>query len=212
MQLFPSWSDTLFRIAITVAIVGVLGTIGVLMLWVRAPEVTRVGEALDQPLAFDHRHHVRDDAIDCLYCHTTATRSRYAGVPATSLCMNCHAQVWRNAERLAPLRESYFSGRPIHWQRVHQLPGFAYFDHQAHTTHGVPCVRCHGRVDRMAVVYPTEPLTMEWCLGCHRDPVKGLVPEERLTDMEFVPPLEESTRVARALDVAPPLNCSACHR
>jgi hypothetical protein len=212
--LFPPWSDTLFRIGLAIVAITVLGVPTFLMAWVRTPNVTARGEPVDQPIMFDHRHHVRDDGIDCLYCHYDATRSAYAGVPPTSLCMNCHNQVWPESERLAPVRRSYFSGQPIAWKRVHQLPDFVYFNHSAHVSHGVGCVSCHGRVDKMAQVYPVAPLTMHWCLDCHRSPERSLRPLDRITDMAWAPasPVETGWQIKRELSVDPPVSCTGCHR
>jgi hypothetical protein len=151
---------------------------------------------VQQPVPFDHRHHVRDDGIDCLYCHYEAPRSKFAGVPPTSVCMGCHGQVWQESDRLAPLRASWFDGEPLHWRHVHRLPDFVYFDRSAHVGHGVGCVECHGRVDQMAAVYAVAPLTMQWCLDCHRDPDPHLRPESEITGMGR-PPEETATRSRR---------------
>ncbi len=213
--LFPPWSDTLFRICLSVAAAAIVAIPTLLILSARTPYVTHQYNPVDQPIAFDHRHHVRDDGIDCLYCHYEATRSKYAGVPPTSVCMNCHSQVWPNAERLAPVRASWFDDRPLRWNRVDQLPGFVYFDHSAHVSHGVGCVECHGRVDLMGQVYAVMPLTMAWCLDCHRDPDPHLRPQSAITDMEWVPsrPLREvGAEVRRESSVDPPVTCSGCHR
>ncbi len=213
--LFPPWSDTLFRLCLVLAALGVASIPVSAMLWVRTPYVTGVGHPVDQPIAFDHRHHVRDEGIDCLYCHYDATRSKAAGVPPTSVCMNCHSQVWPQAERLAPVRASFLEDRPIRWRRVHQLAQFVYFDHSAHVSHGVGCVECHGRVDTMAAVYPTSPLTMEWCIDCHRDPAPHLRPQSEITNMEWTPEKPRRTigdEIRAELQIAPPVNCSGCHR
>ncbi len=213
--LFPPWADTVFRLVLTLAALGVLSVPVAMILWVRTPYVTKEQDPMEQPVQFDHRHHVRDDGIDCLYCHGEATRGAYAGAPPTSLCMNCHSQVWQNAPLLAPVRASYFEGQPLRWRRVHQLPQFVYFNHSAHLSHGVGCVECHGRVDLMPAVHAVAPLTMIWCIDCHRDPVPRLRPESEITNMEWKP---EGSRqsvgetIAAKLHVAPPLNCSGCHR
>jgi hypothetical protein len=213
--LFPPWSDTIFRLCLAIAVLGVVSIPVSMILWVRTPYVTKEDDPVDQPVAFDHRHHVRDDGIDCLYCHYEAERSKFAGAPPTSVCMNCHSQVWQESARLAPVRESWFSDQPIRWVRVHQLPGFVYFDHSAHVSHGVGCVECHGRVDLMGQVYPTQSLTMKWCLDCHTDPDPHLRPNSAITDMEWSPtrPRREiGAALHEALHVNPPVSCSGCHR
>jgi hypothetical protein len=213
--LFPPWSDTLFGVFLASSVVALASLPISAMLWVRTPYVTKEDDPVDQPIAFDHRHHVRDDGIDCLYCHYEATRSKFAGAPPTSVCMNCHSQVWQESARLAPVRASYFTRTPIRWRRVHQLPEFVYFDHSAHVSHGVGCAECHGRVDLMAQVYPTQPLTMQWCLDCHRRPDEHLRPPSEITNMEWRPDrprAEIGTEVRDRLHVEPPLSCTGCHR
>jgi formate-dependent nitrite reductase cytochrome c552 subunit len=212
--LFPPWSNSLFAGALGAGALMLVATPVLAIVWARTPYATGQDDPVDQPIAFDHRHHVRDDRIDCLYCHSGATRSAYAGVPPTSTCMSCHGQVWSASERLRPVRESYFDGRPIVWQRVTTLPAFVYFDHSAHVSHGVGCVTCHGRVDLMAQVYPVAQLTMEWCLECHRQPDEKLRPLDRITDMEWAPadPKVEGQAVRAALHVDPPTECTTCHR
>ena len=213
--LFPPWSDTVFRVGLVAAVLGVAWIPVSMMLWVRTPYVTKEDDPVEQPVQFDHRHHVRDDGVDCLYCHYEAERSKYAGAPPTAVCMNCHSQVWQESSRLAPVRESWFTGQPLRWQRVHQLPEFVYFDHSAHVSHGVGCAECHGRVDLMGQVHAVAPLTMQWCLDCHRDPAPHLRPENEITNMEWVPDgprREVGEAIARELHVDPPVSCTGCHR
>jgi hypothetical protein len=213
--LFPPWSDTVFRLGLALAVLGIASIPIAMILWVRTPYVTKENDPVDQPLEFDHRHHVRDDGIDCMYCHSNAARSPYAGAPPTSLCMNCHSQVWQRAELLAPVRDSWFTGQPLRWQRVYQLPEFVYFDHSAHVTHGVGCAECHGRVDLMGQVLAVSPLTMRWCLDCHRDPAPRLRPQSEITSMEWSPDRtrrEVGEEIQKALRVNPPVHCSGCHR
>ena len=171
---------------------------------------------IDQPIDFDHRHHAKDDGIDCRYCHYEAFRSPYAGVPPTAVCMNCHSQVWQESERLKPVRQSWFTNQPLRWVRVHQLPDFVFFNHSAHVTRGVGCAECHGRVDEMPAVYQAHDLTMRWCLDCHRRPDANLRPLDLVTDMEWDPGekarLEIGRSVRRELGVNPPVNCTTCHR
>jgi hypothetical protein len=213
--LFPPWSDALFRLCIAIAAAAACAIPIGAILWVRTPYVTGQYAPVEQPIQFDHRHHVRDDGIDCLYCHYEAARSKYAGVPPTQVCMNCHGQIWQESQRLAPVRASWFGDEPLRWRRVHQLPQFVYFDHSAHVTHGVGCVECHGRVDLMAEVSAVAPLTMRWCLDCHRDPDPHLRPAGEITNMEWIPessPRATGAAIRRQLNVDPPVTCTACHR
>ena len=215
-QLFPSWSDTALRCFLAVVFFGgVLGVPALLMAWVRTPMSDDLGRILQQPIQFDHRHHVRDDGIDCLYCHHDAQRSPAAGVPDTATCMGCHAQVWAESPKLEPLRRSWYSGQPIAWRRVHDLPDFVFFDHAVHVTRGVGCETCHGRVDLMAAVYKTRPLTMGWCLDCHRHPEPFLRPPEHATTMGYRPPEPQAIagrKIRARFDIDPPTHCSGCHR
>ena len=117
---------------------------------------TRQGEVREQPVPFSHVHHVADDGIDCRYCHTTVETSNTANIPPTKTCMNCHSQIWSTAPMLEPVRESFRSGTPIHWTRVHDLPDYVYFNHSIHVNKGVGCETCHGRVDKMPLMYQAE--------------------------------------------------------
>ena len=166
--LFPRWTNTAYRLGLGALFCGALLGLCGFMVYVRTPWNTGQYEAVDQPVQFDHRHHVIDDEIDCLYCHSGAETSAYAGVPATDVCMGCHAQIWSESPLLEPVRRSYFTGQPIPWQRVHDLPDFVYFNHAVHVRSGVGCVLCHGRVDQMARVYAVRSLQMGWCLDCHQ--------------------------------------------
>jgi hypothetical protein len=211
--LFPPGANTVVRLAIGVAGVGGLGSILFLLGWARSPYATQQYDPVEQPVLFDHRHHVQDDGIDCLYCHGRARVSAYAGVPAASLCMGCHNQVWNGSALLEPVRASFFSDQPIAWARVNNLPDFVYFNHAAHVTRNVGCVSCHGRVDQMGKVFAAAPLSMDWCLGCHRNPGPRLRPEDRITDMAWQasdPSMGEAIRRERHID--PPTQCSGCHR
>jgi len=166
--LFPPWTNTALRLALGAAVLGAVAAPAGLMAYVRSPWNTEQFQAVDQPVEFDHRHHVSDDHIDCLYCHSGAETSRAAGVPATEVCMGCHAQIWDDSPLLESVRRSYFSGEPLPWNRVHDLGDFAYFDHAVHVQRGLGCVACHGRVDQMARVEKIASLSMQWCLDCHR--------------------------------------------
>jgi hypothetical protein len=213
--LFPKWTNTAARLSI-VAIGGLLvGTIGFLMLYVRTPLFTNQGNAREQPVEFDHRHHVGDDGIDCRYCHSTVERSPSAGFPSTALCLNCHAQVWNRSPLLDPVRAAYFNDRPIPWNRVHRVPDFVYFNHSIHVAKGVGCVTCHGRIDTMARVEQYAPLTMGWCLECHRQPARFLRPREQMTSMTWQPDQDQLALGKELVDrygVQTRTSCTTCHR
>lgn len=213
--LFPRWSDSLLRVAIVAVVAVAVGVPVFLMAWVRTPYVTGESDPLTQPVEFDHRHHVADDGIDCRYCHDLVERSPYAGIPPTSRCLNCHSQIWNTSPLLEPVWASYFLDRPIPWVRVHRLPGFVYFDHSIHVSKGVGCESCHGRVDQMARVFQVAPLTMAWCLDCHRAPERHLRPRSAITVMGWTPPRpqeEFGLELKRLYGVRELTTCTACHR
>jgi hypothetical protein len=169
----------------------------------------------DQPVKFDHRHHVRDDGINCLYCHYTAETTAFAGIPPTSLCMNCHNQVWTQSPELAVVRASYFDDTAMHWSRVNSLPDHVFFNHSIHLAKGVGCASCHGRVDEMGQVYQVERLSMSWCLDCHRSPERFLRPKDEVTDMQWQPTRPQEivgAEIRDQLHVAPTTDCTGCHR
>jgi hypothetical protein len=154
--------------------------------------------------------------MDCRYCHSTVENAAFAAIPPTQTCMNCHSKVKTSSPVLQPLRDSWESDKPVEWTKVHNLPDFVYFDHGAHLNAGVGCESCHGRVDQMPVVTQREPLSMGWCLECHRDPSKNLRDPKNITKMGL---LEEAKTNPQAMARAPnertptpPLHCSGCHR
>lgn len=212
---FAPWADSLFRAVVTLACLGVLGTPALLMAWVRSPLSTGVGEAATQPIQFDHRHHVRDDGIDCQYCHYDSERSPSAGMPETATCMGCHAQIWKDSPRLEPVRSSYYRNEPIAWQRVYDLPDFVYFNHSMHVKSGVGCETCHGRVDLMAAIEKANTLQMDWCLDCHRHPERFVRPAREITKMGYIPTIpqrELGPRLVASSHIRPPTDCTGCHR
>ncbi|MBF5046516.1 cytochrome c3 family protein [Aggregicoccus sp. 17bor-14] len=185
------------------------------MVLARSPLGVGSHEPVHQPVQFDHRHHAGDEGLDCRYCHDAVERSASAGLPPTSRCMGCHSQVWNESPLLEPVRASYFSGQSIPWNRVHRLPDFVFFNHSIHVNKGVGCVTCHGRVDSMPLVSQQAPLTMGWCLDCHRNPTPHLRPREAITSMTWRAPgdpAETGRAVQQALHVEPRTNCTTCHR
>ena len=217
MQIFHRSTNTLARVSIfgAVFILAFLGwMVGLLM---RSGYQTRENIVLHQPVPFSHEHHVAGLGIDCRYCHTSVETSSSAGIPPTETCMNCHRQIWTNADLLEPVRASYRDGTPIRWARTHDLPDFVYFNHSVHVAKGIGCVTCHGRVDKMQLMYQEASLLMEWCLDCHRDPVKNLRPQEQVFNMDWQPPPPAElkalqARLAKEYDVQSLMSCSTCHR
>lgn len=157
------------------------------MIYIRTRYAGDQTDPVKQPIAFDHRHHVRDDGIDCVYCHDTVETQAFAGIPSTERCMGCHGQIWTTSPELARLRQSWRTHTPIRWKRVNALPDYVYFHHGVHVQAGVPCSACHGDVADMARVVRVHDLSMAFCLGCHRK-VQGSRAITRLT------------------------TCTACHR
>ena len=212
-RLYPPWSNLVYRLALVLLLAAAASLVIVPMLYVRTPYNTSQFQPWAQPVEFDHRHHVRDDAIDCLYCHEDAERSPYAGVPAAERCLGCHDQIWNDSSLIAPLRDSVATGQPIRWQRVHSLPDFVYFDHSIHVNKGIGCVTCHGRVDQMAAVYQVHRLSMSWCLDCHRDPTPHLRPRDRITSMTWTAGSPaETDALADQYRPRRLTHCSTCHR
>jgi len=211
VPLFPRWATTVFRLSL-VLLIGVIVALPLsLLAWERTPYVTGADDPQMQPVKFDHRHHVRDAAIPCSYCHADTQRSPNAGLPAVALCMGCHAQIWRESPELAPVRAAYFLDTTLKWQRVTRLPDFVFFDHSAHVRQGVGCVTCHGRVDDMGQVFAVRTFNMKFCLDCHRDPARfQLNPAVANTPAEPDPLFRGQTRAP--WQVSPSTDCSACHR
>jgi len=180
-----------------------------------SPQTGRVGYSPTQPVPFSHALHAGQLGLDCRYCHTTVEKAATAAVPPTATCMNCHERIAPTSRKLLLVRESFASGAPIPWVRVHDLPDYVYFNHSAHVTRGVSCVSCHGRVDQMEQVVEVQPLTMAWCLECHRNPDSHLRPPEFATDLDWVPD-EDAAAVGRRVrtqwNINPSTDCSTCHR
>jgi Cytochrome c7 and related cytochrome c len=216
-QIFHPSTNTISRVSIfgAVFLVGVL--LWFLLAISRSSYVTQAGVVREQPVPFSHEHHVSGLGIDCRYCHTTVEISSFAGIPATEICMNCHAQIWSDSPMLAPVRESFRTNQAIPWTRVHNLPGFVYFDHSIHVQKGVGCVTCHGRVDQMPLMWQAQSLLMEWCLECHRRPERFVRPREEVFSMNWQPPEDQlvlGRRLVKEYQIDTELltSCSVCHR
>jgi len=211
---FPKWTNKLREMSGLLAIGGLL-YVTVIAVYVFAPETSAIGYAPEQPVPYSHALHVGELGLDCRYCHQNVEVGAHAAIPPTATCMNCHASIKTASEKLAPIRHSFETGVPVAWQRVHDLPDFAYFNHSAHVNRGVGCVECHGRIDRMEVVRQEKPLAMGWCLDCHRDAAPFIRPPEFVTEMTWQPaedPEELGQRLMAAHDISPSTDCSTCHR
>ncbi|HEY6374305.1 MAG TPA: cytochrome c3 family protein [Edaphobacter sp.] len=187
-QVFDRSSNALARMSLVLTGLIVIALGVALNSLQRSPWVTRQGQRPDQPIPFSHKHHVEGLGLQCQYCHTSVEKSSYAGIPPTKTCINCHAQIWTNAELLEPIRQSWATGASIQWIRVHDLPDFVYFNHEIHVNKGIGCASCHGRVDEMPLMYMENTLQMEWCLNCHRNPAANLRPTSEIYNMAWAEP------------------------
>ncbi|HKX31530.1 MAG TPA: cytochrome c3 family protein [Blastocatellia bacterium] len=218
-QIFHRSTNTLSRVSLFGALFILAGVTWALAEIQRSPYSTRAFDPRPQPVQFSHKHHVGDDGIDCRYCHTTVEQSAFAGLPPTATCMNCHSQLFAGSPYLEPVRESFRTGRPLKWTRVHDLPDYVYFNHSIHVKQGVGCSTCHGRVDQMPQTWSVASLHMEWCLECHRDPARYIRPRAQVFNMDWPPPGYDQTTEGRKLvqqyripAPAAITNCSTCHR
>ena len=146
-----------------------------------------------QPIHYSHKIHAGDNQIDCNYCHSSARVSKHSGIPSLNVCMNCHKTIYEyNGETTEEYSKTFYDGEiqklykavgwddetqeytgetsPVKWVRIHNLPDFAYFNHSQHVSvAGIECQTCHGPVEEMEIMYQSSPLTMGWCINCHRE-------------------------------------------
>lgn len=226
--MFPKWTNRL-RWLVLLAVLIAPAYVFFLFAYGASTETLDVGYAPRQPIPYSHALHVGQLGMDCRYCHNTVEVAAQAAIPPTATCINCHnavAGILRESDKLVPLQEAFYgsertpAGVPIRWVRVHDLPDYVYFNHSAHVQRGVGCVECHGRVDRMDVVHQAKPLSMSWCLECHRDPAPRLRPLDKITDLGWERPAgAEGEALSRRLvqeynirGVDYLQSCSLCHR
>jgi hypothetical protein len=219
--IFPKWANFLLP-AIVVGAVGAMFYLPTVVALGASPLTTAVGYSPVQPVPYSHALHAGKLGIDCRYCHTSVEKAAFAALPPTQTCMNCHANIRTNSAALQPIRDSMASAKPVEWVKVHDLADYVYFNHSAHVNHGVGCIECHGRIDQMVQVAQAKPLSMGWCLECHRDPASHLRPPDvRVTDMDWKSPEDDGKRqqLAQELlktykihDAAYMTSCSTCHR
>jgi cytochrome c7-like protein len=215
MQIFHHSTNTLAKVSIFGALFAVGGGLWFMLELNRSPYMTQAGVARIQPVQFSHQHHVGGMGLDCRYCHTSVEKSATAGIPPTQTCMNCHSQIWSQSPELEAVRDSFRTGKSLEWVRVHDLPEFAYFNHSAHVNKGMGCSTCHGRIDRMPLVWQEKSLQMEWCLECHRAPEKFVRPQGEVWNAAYEPPsnqLELGRKLVQEYGLKPRTSCSTCHR
>ena len=218
-QLFPKNFDVFVRWSLVGGGAFVVLTIVLLALFARTTN-NQVRVPVEQPVAFAHNLHAGQLGLDCRYCHTTVETSPFAGVPATETCMTCHSQIRVGSPALETVQRSWDEQEPIEWNRVHDMPDYVVFDHSAHVNNGVGCASCHGQVDQMAGMWKNEPMTMGWCLECHRAPEMQMRPRSEVFNMDYVRPssnrdqaaLGEALIEAYHVDTDKLIQCSTCHR
>jgi hypothetical protein len=216
-QIFHPSTNTIAKVSILALVLLIGGGLWLLAAINRSSYVTGTDVVRDQPVPFSHQRHVGGNGLDCRYCHTSVEESHFAGIPPTETCMTCHSQILTDAPLLEPVRESFRTGKPIQWTRVHDLPDFVYFNHSIHVAKGVGCETCHGRVDKMPLMWQENTLQMEWCLECHREPQKFLRPHDKVYTMGYEPAgdqavIGDSLVKANHVNVKQLTNCSICHR
>lgn len=217
---FPKWANYLLPLIVLSALGGAMA-VPPLVMYGGSAETLNVGYQPDQPVPYSHAIHVGKLGMDCRACHNTVEDAGFASIPPTQMCINCHAPgkdmqtqlptnmpgVHQNSLNLRPVWESYYTGKPIPWVKVHDEPDYVYFNHSAHVNKGIGCVSCHGRVDKMggantddpiAGVYQAHNLSMGWCLECHRAPEKHLRPPDKITQMDWSP--LDDARVIAAIE------------
>lgn len=214
-QIFHRSANSLSKISILVVVFLLAGGLMLVMELGRSSWVTNAHVTREQPVQFSHERHVAGNGIDCRYCHTSVEDSRFAGIPPTKTCMNCHSQIFADSPFLEPVRASLRTNTPLQWNRVHDLPDFAFFDHSIHVNKGVGCTTCHGPVDKMPLMYQEKSLQMEWCLDCHRNPEQYVRPRDAVFRVDYVPPSNQAelgSRLVTEYQIQKLTSCSTCHR
>ncbi|MBM3866227.1 MAG: cytochrome c3 family protein [Verrucomicrobia bacterium] len=217
-KLFSKSANQLpLQILIYLSVVAGIATAGVS--YYMTPKYTRVGYAPVQPVPFSHAKHVQEVGLDCRYCHSHVDKSAHSNVPTSQTCMNCHSILKTNSPLLTPVRESYAQGTPVPWVWIHQTPDYAYFNHAAHVNKGISCVECHGKVNEMEIVTHMQPLSMAFCLECHRDPASRIRDPKDVYNLDSARLADQGEAGRKAAEafahdwkLLPPQSCSGCHR
>ena len=213
-NIFPKSANKLpLQIIIFLGILGGVAAAGIT--YYATPAYLRVGYQPVQPVPFDHSLHAGQLGMDCRYCHTGVDKGPASVVPTAQTCMNCHSIIKTTSPLLEVVRQSYATGEPVPWVKIHQAPDYVYFNHSIHIAKGVGCVSCHGRIDKMNLTYQVPSLFMEWCLQCHRNPAPNLRPRSEVFNMAWEPPADNpnlGAELMAAHNVHGREDCTACHR
>jgi mono/diheme cytochrome c family protein len=170
------------------------------------------GYAPTQPIAFSHKLHAGQYEIDCGYCHTGVYKGKSATIPSANICMNCHNSIKRGSPEIQKIYKAIENDKPIEWIRIHNLPDLAYFNHAQHTNvAGLACEKCHGEIKEMEVVQQRAPLTMGWCINCHRQTVVEHAKDNKYYDrlMEAHDKYQKGTPMT--VENIGGLECAKCH-
>lgn len=210
---FPKWVNFIPLVLPVLLIGGIATAVFVIWYWC-SPKHIDVGYQPKQPIAYSHELHAGELGIDCRYCHTNVEKGAKATIPSTDICMNCHKAIKTQSPEIKKLQQSWQNNQPVQWVRVNALPDYVYFDHSRHVNSGVGCATCHGRVDKMKQVHQVQPLSMAWCVECHKTPEKFLRPQDKITDMTWVAPNQTQLGMKLKKDhyINTSLDCSVCHR
>ncbi len=215
-NIFPKSANKL-PLQIIVYLVVLSGILTAGATYYMTPKYTRVGYAPVQPVPYSHALHAGQLGIDCRYCHSNVETSGVANLPTAQTCMNCHNQVKKDSPLLAVVRHSFETGESVPWVKIHQTPDYVYFNHAIHVNRGVSCWECHGQINEMEVVAHDKPLSMGFCLDCHRDPAPHLRPRDQVTNLDWRPANATEARTqgdkfVHDWNIKPPQSCSGCHR
>jgi hypothetical protein len=215
-HIFPKSANKL-PLQIIIFVLVLVGVVTAATTYYATPKYTRIGYAPVQPVPFSHALHNGQLGIDCRYCHVGVDKGPVSSVPTSQTCMNCHNQIKTDSPALAPIRESYASGDPVKWVKIHEVPDYVYFNHAVHVNRGISCVECHGQINEMDVVKHSKPLSMGFCLDCHRDPAARVRPLDQVTNLNWTPAnAAEHAKWAEAFvknnKISPPQSCTGCHR
>jgi len=216
-QIFRPEFNTVARISVLVLAYVLVSVLWSMAMLDRAHYTRRVNEPVTQPVAYSHQLHVGSLNMDCRYCHNSVNVGRFANIPPAETCMTCHHEIKTANLDVQGVHDSYNTGQPIKWIRVHDLPDHVYFDHSIHVSKGIGCSECHGQVDEMEVVWRAEDLTMGWCLNCHRAPEEFIRPREEVYNMQWETEslsIEERSQLVEEynINVGELDHCNICHR